>query len=129
MLSCQDFENPRTPTFPSLGLSFLRHWGTDDTKHLICSGMLGRTAGCAEPLALLPAFLSCRRSVLCHPHLAWVHPQVTISCWLWKTKSEVLRSPGSGIALQRSCKWGGGWGTSVHSTPQPQWPNDLPRRV
>lgn len=35
---------------------------------------------------------------------------------LWKTTSEVLRSPGSGIALWRSCKWGGG-GALVFTAP------------
>lgn len=36
---------------------FSRQWGADSTKHLACHGMLGGTAGCAGPLALLPAFV------------------------------------------------------------------------
>lgn len=55
MLSCQDFAVPGTPTFPSLGMPFSRHWDTDDTKHLTCSEMLGVQSPLLCSLSFCPA--------------------------------------------------------------------------
>lgn len=71
---------------------------------MACNGVLGETAGCAAPIALLPACVLTGR-VLCDPHLAWVHLPRSPSPIGCGRPSPVLGE--SGLAPWRNCKWGG----------------------